>query len=143
MDGDTQREILLMRAEVASWQADQMAVQEKMLARTQHSWLVRTLAKMIKGVEEDPQVQYRVHLTAMWFWFAMTIIVVFVFIFAQGLWLDISILYIVLISHYANWATDFDGASSSLAALHAREARKKAEAAEQAARRAAGEVPGA
>lgn len=77
-----------------------------------HAWL----GKFVKDLEYDPKVQYKVHLYAMWWWTVNFIAVVLVFAFANHAWQTISVLYLVLVSLYANWATDYGAMSSALAA---------------------------
>jgi len=77
-----------------------------------HAWL----GKFIKDLEYDPRVQYKVHLYAMWWWAINFIAVILVFAFANHTWQVISVLYLVLVSLYANWATDYGAMSAALAA---------------------------
>jgi hypothetical protein len=77
-----------------------------------HAWL----AKFVKDLEYDPRVQYKVHLYAMWWWAINFVAVILVFAFANHAWQVISVLYLVLVSLYANWATDYGAMSAALAA---------------------------
>ena len=77
-----------------------------------HAWL----GKFIKGLEYDPRIQYKVHLYAMWWWVLNFIAVILVFAVANHTWQVISVLYLVLVSLYANWATDYGAMSAALAA---------------------------
>jgi hypothetical protein len=43
----------------------------------------------------------------MMFWLANAVVVVVIFAFAQPVWKSVSVLYLVLVSLYANFATDF------------------------------------
>jgi hypothetical protein len=86
------------------------------LQRTQvplrHAWVKHVL----HDFEYDPKVQYKVHLVAMWVWTFSMITVVCLFTFASHFWQVVSVLYLVLISLYANWATDYGAMSAALAA---------------------------
>jgi hypothetical protein len=77
-----------------------------------HRWL----SHIIKDLEYNPKTQYKVHLVAMWFWTANFIAAVSIFLLSQGVWAKISVLYLVCISLYANWATDYGAMSAALAA---------------------------
>jgi hypothetical protein len=77
-----------------------------------HSWLKH----VIKDFEYNPVTQYKVHLVAMWVWTASMITVVCLFTLANHFWQIVSVLYLVLISLYANWATDYGAMSAALAA---------------------------
>jgi hypothetical protein len=77
-----------------------------------HRWLKH----LIKDFEYNPVTQYKVHLTAMWVWTASIVTVVCLFTFANHFWQVVSVLYLVLISLYANWATDYGAMSAALAA---------------------------
>lgn len=76
------------------------------------SWL-RVLGRRFEG---DPVTQYIWHKWAMRFWLVNAIVVVAVFIFAPAVWKQVSVLYLVLVSLYANWATDFGAMSAAEAA---------------------------
>jgi hypothetical protein len=77
-----------------------------------HAWL----AKFVKDLEYDPVVQYKVHLYAMYWWVINFVAVILVFALANHTWQVISVLYLVLVSLYANWATDYGAMSAALAA---------------------------
>jgi hypothetical protein len=77
-----------------------------------HAWVKHVL----KDFEYNPVTQYKVHLVAMWVWTASLITVVCLFTFANHFWQIVSVLYLVLISLYANWATDYGAMSAALAA---------------------------
>jgi hypothetical protein len=77
-----------------------------------HSWLKH----VIKDFEYNPVTQYKVHLVAMWVWTASMLTVVCLFTFANHFWQVVSVLYLVMISLYANWATDYGAMSAALAA---------------------------
>jgi hypothetical protein len=140
MDPDTTAQLSLVRAEIAALRADQARLHERhhLAKGTAHIPGARLVAKVFSSLEKEPAVQYKVHVWAMRVWLTLTSATFFVFFFANGFWGKVATFWIVLISYYANWATDFDGASSSLAAIHARAARQEAEAAEKAARAEAG-----
>ena len=59
---------------------------------------------------------------ATYFWLANLAVVPFVFILAPGFWNRYSVFYILVASLYANFATDYDGVSSSEASGHAKDA---------------------
>jgi hypothetical protein len=77
-----------------------------------HRWVKH----IIKDFEYNPVTQYKVHLFAMWVWTASMVTVVCVFTLANHFWQIVSVLYLVLISLYANWATDYGAMSAALAA---------------------------
>jgi hypothetical protein len=130
-DPDLIAELIALRADVASLRAEQaQAREESLLYRGRRFWPIRVAVSM----QTDPQVQYKIHIGAMWFWMATTVLVTVVFFGDSSLWARVAVFYLVLISQYACWATDFDGASSSLAAIHAREARARAEESAELAR---------
>jgi hypothetical protein len=78
-----------------------------------HGWL----RHLVKGLEDDPHVQYRVHLRAVQVWLASMVAVSLVFFLDQPLWIRVSVFYLVLISLYANLATDYGSMSASMAAF--------------------------
>lgn len=68
--------------------------------------------------EYDPIFQTKFHLFMSYLWIANMFIAVAVFVFLQGLWLKASILYLVIVSLYANFATDYGAVSASEASEH-------------------------
>jgi hypothetical protein len=81
-------------------------------AMVRHRWVKH----IVKDFEYNPVTQYKVHLVAMWVWTASMVTVVCLFTFANHFWQVVSVLYLVLISLYANWATDYGAMSAALAA---------------------------
>lgn len=49
-------------------------------------------------------------------WITMTPIAIAVCVLAPSLWLKVSIVYVVIISHYANWAGDAGAMAAANAA---------------------------
>lgn len=85
--------------------------------RSPHHWIGYQLGKrFIKDFESNPQVQYRIHMTMSYVWLANFLLALGVFVFAQPLWQAVSVLYLVCISLYANFATDYGAVSAALAA---------------------------
>lgn len=72
--------------------------------------------------EYDPAFQTKFHLRMTYFWLFNMIGVTTVFIAAPGVWAQISLLYLVLVSLYANAATDYGAVSASEASEHAKTA---------------------
>lgn len=77
-----------------------------------HRWL----RHIIRSFESDPAVQYRIHMTFTYFWLVNMALALAVFLFAQGIWQRASVLYLVLVSLYANFATDYGAVSAAEAA---------------------------
>jgi len=84
------------------------------LVMQRHAWVKHIL----HDFEYNPKTQYKVHLVAMWVWTFSMITVVGLFTFANHFWQVVSVLYLVLISLYANWATDYGAMSAALAAMN-------------------------
>jgi hypothetical protein len=78
-----------------------------------HGWLKH----IVRGLETDPHMQYKVHLRAVQVWLVSMAAVVTVFFLANPFWQKVSVLYLVLISLYANLATDYGSMSASMAAF--------------------------
>jgi hypothetical protein len=134
VNDDAAAELRHLRAEIAALRADHArAREEHLMLRARHAPLARALGKVFTSLEQNPRTQYTVHVWAMRTWMMLTAVTLVVFFTASRFWAAIAVLWLTMISYYANWATDFDGASSSLAALNAREARREAEAAAAAA----------
>ena len=71
---------------------------------------------LFRRLEGDPKTQYMWHKWAMRFWLINAVAVVAVFTFAPSVWMRASVLYLVLVSLYANWCTDFGALSAAEAA---------------------------
>lgn len=78
-----------------------------------HGWL----RHILRGLETDPHLQYKVHLRAVQFWFTNMMLVTLCFFGDQALWVKASVFYLVFISLYANLATDYGSMSASMAAF--------------------------
>lgn len=77
-----------------------------------HGWL----KYFIKDFESNPAVQYRIHMTFTYVWLVNMLLAVAVFVFLPGIWQAVSVLYLVCISLYANFATDYGAVSAAIAA---------------------------
>lgn len=79
---------------------------------SRHGWLKH----LVKGLEDDPVMQYKVHIWAVRIWIVNMIAVLGVYMFANNVWTKASVLYLVMVSLYANLATDYGAASAAMAA---------------------------
>jgi hypothetical protein len=71
---------------------------------------------LVRRFEGDPKAQYAWHKWAMRFWLGNAVAAIAVFALAPATWRQVSVLYLVLVSLYANWATDFGAMSAAEAA---------------------------
>jgi len=78
--------------------------------------VIRRLRALVRKIEGDPATQYKMHRFAMRFWLFNAIAVLIVFFAAPATWTKVSVLYLVLVSLYANVATDFGAMSAAEAA---------------------------
>ena len=86
---------------------------------SRHAWLVsifRALAKDKERFETDAKLQLKIHKIASYFWIVNFFAALFVFFAFPGVWSSASVLYLVLVSLYANFATDYGAVSAALAA---------------------------
>lgn len=77
-----------------------------------HGWVKH----FIKDFETNPRLQYRIHMTFTYVWLLNMVFVVAVFLFLPRVWAALSVLYLLLVSLYANFATDYGAVSSAIAA---------------------------
>lgn len=77
-----------------------------------HGWL----KYFIKNFESDPITQYKIHMFFTYAWLVNMVIAISVFMFAQPFWQRFSVLYLVVVSLYANFATDYGAVSAAEAA---------------------------
>lgn len=84
-----------------------------------HQWAIslgRALAKDKRRFETDVKLQLKIHQIASYVWIVNFVLAVIVFFAFPGLWAHASVLYLVLVSLYANFATDYGAVSAALAA---------------------------
>jgi len=79
---------------------------------TRHGWV----KVVIKNFESDPKTQLKIHLFFTYFWLVNMVVALSCFIFMHGFWSKASVLYLVLVSLYANFATDYGSVSAAEAA---------------------------
>lgn len=82
-----------------------------------HGWI----KYLIKDFETNPAVQYRIHMTFTYVWLVNMLVVLLVFLYLPEVWIRLSVLYLLLVSLYANFATDYGAVSAAIAAGTARE----------------------
>lgn len=84
-----------------------------------HQWVITVMSKLAKDkerFERDAELQFRIHKTFTYVWIVNACVALFVFFAFPGLWASASVLYLVLVSLYANFATDYGAVSAALAA---------------------------
>lgn len=90
---------------------------------------IRTLiGRAVKNFETNADFQIRFHLVAMIFWICNAVVGTVVAVMWPALWVQIGVLYVFLLSIYANWDTDFDAVSAASAFKHAKTAATTLEA---------------
>lgn len=93
-----------------------------------HAWATSLLATFSKDrarFESDPDVQYRIHMVFTYVWLVNMAVAVAVFSLAPAVWAKWSVLYLVIVSLYANFATDYGAVSAAEAAQHQNAAGKQ------------------
>lgn len=81
-----------------------------------HRWV----RSVIEDFETNPQTQFNFHRYAMYFWVANAIAAVVLFTAFRQVWDTIAVFYVLAVSLYANWDTDFDAMSASGAWMEAK-----------------------
>lgn len=71
----------------------------------------------LNDLETNPRTQYKVHIAAAIFWAINLPVVLLMVAFLPTWWAAIGVLYIALVSQWANFATDWGAASACLAAI--------------------------
>lgn len=85
------------------------------------SWL----SSLLNSFDTDPKVQYKIHLVMTYFWIVNMLIAIGVFTLANGFWQKASVFYLVIVSLYANFATDFGAIPGAEAAISAEDIKKQ------------------
>jgi len=78
-----------------------------------HGWLKH----IVKGLETDAHIQYKVHFWGSVYWLVNLPAVLLLYFFFPGLWVKIGILITLVYSVYANFATDYGGMSAAMASF--------------------------
>jgi hypothetical protein len=112
-DDEVAAQLALLRAEVRRLEAMVLIS----VPHGWHGWLAR--------LDTDARLQYRIHMWATRFWVFNAIAVVTLFFLTPGVWLNISVLYLILISLYANLSTDYGAMSAALAINEEHDYRRK------------------
>jgi hypothetical protein len=86
-----------------------------------HGWI----RHFVSDFETNPRFQFKFHLWAMVFWLLNLAVGTTVMICWNQYWLKIGVFYVFIISIYANWDTDYDACSASLAAMHSEDLLKR------------------
>lgn len=76
------------------------------------------LKSKLHDFEENPATQVKFHWVMMVFWIVNAVVGCCLAILFPHLWLDIGVLYVFLLSIYANWDTDYGAVSAAQASLH-------------------------
>lgn len=108
---DAAAELRKIRAEIAAIHAHVERAARPPVPR--HIWLKH----VIKDLEDDPHVQYRVHLYGAIYWLVNFPLVTCLFFLAPALWLKLGIFITLVYSIYANLATDYGAMSAAMAAF--------------------------
>ena len=83
------------------------------MAGSQHN----ALKSLLHDFEENPATQVRFHWFMMIFWICNAIVGATVAILWPHTWVTIGVLYVFLLSIYANWDTDYGAVSAAQASL--------------------------
>lgn len=79
------------------------------------------LRRIVHAFETDAKLQFRFHLVMMVFWMANFVAGTIVMALWPTTWVDVGVYYVFALSVYANWDTDYDAVSASLAAMRSEE----------------------
>lgn len=107
---------LLAEIKKLNAKVDSMAIHRPVMMR--HGWLKH----VVKGLEEDPAVQAKVHKVASYWWVINFPIVAFLFFGMPHVWITVGLLMNTFYSLYANFATDYGALSAAQASLYAKQA---------------------
>ena len=79
-----------------------------------HRWA----KKLLHDFEENPSTQVKFHWVMMIFWIINATVGCIVAILWPHTWVAIGVLYVFLLSIYANWDMDYGAVSAAQASLH-------------------------
>lgn len=107
-------------------------LQAQLLAELRHARLHRAarggrhgwLRHVVKGLEDDPAVQVRVHKWASVYWLINFPVIAVLYFGFPTTWVSLGLLVNTFYSLYANFATDYGALSAAQASLHASEASR-------------------
>jgi len=75
------------------------------------------LGSLLRKFNVDPKFQYKLHLVMTYFWAFNMVLCVLCFILLPVFWAKFSIFYILFVSLYANFATDYGAVPGAEAAI--------------------------
>lgn len=108
---DAAAELRLLRAEVA---ALRQHVAMRLPPRpVPHGWLKH----VVRDLETDPHVQYKVHFYGAIYWLFNFPLVTLLFFLEPALWLKLGVFITLVYSIYANFATDYGSMSAAMASF--------------------------
>jgi len=111
----TQAEIAALRNDIRNLihAHDYLAHLASVRSPVRHGWLKH----IIKGLETDAHIQYKVHFWGSVYWLVNLPGVLVLYFFFPHLWVKIGILITLVYSVYANFATDYGGMSAAMASF--------------------------
>jgi hypothetical protein len=74
------------------------------------------MRSLLRRFNADPAFQYKLHLVMAYFWATNFIVAIATYELAPRPWAKFSILYLLLVSLYANFATDYGAVAAAVAA---------------------------
>ena len=71
------------------------------------------MVSLRKKFEEDGHFQTKLHIRMTYFWMVNLVVATLVFLLARSVWDHYSVFYLVVVSLYANLATDYGAVSAA------------------------------
>jgi hypothetical protein len=90
-----------------------------------HAWLVALIKAFKTDFEESAETQAKIHRAFTYIWLVNIIAVTVLFFALPGFWAQFSLYYLVMVSLYANFSTDYGALSAAQASGKASEALDK------------------
>ncbi|GAC1499131.1 MAG: hypothetical protein NVS1B10_01560 [Candidatus Saccharimonadales bacterium] len=80
--------------------------------------IYRFIGLFIKNIDDNPNIQLKIHTYGFWYWTINFPIITYLFFFQQGAWLKYGLFITLIYSIYANWTSDYTGMSSSQSVIN-------------------------
>jgi hypothetical protein len=80
--------------------------------------LVKLFKRDIEELDNDPNVQLKIHTVGFWYWTINFPLIAYMFFFLPAIWLKWGLFITLIYSIYANWTSDYTGMSSAQSVIN-------------------------
>jgi hypothetical protein len=82
------------------------------------TYIAKAVGKDVNALDNNPNVQLKIHTVGFWYWTINFPIVAYMFFFYPHVWLKWGLFITLIYSIYANWTSDYTGMSSAQSVIN-------------------------